>query len=60
MVVRADSGINKVSDLRGKRVANKGQHPSHIKHSHRQRTRRDKFPPVNTVREEFKNQGDKK
>jgi ABC-type nitrate/sulfonate/bicarbonate transport system substrate-binding protein len=27
MVVRADSGINKVSDLRGKKVASKGQHP---------------------------------
>jgi ABC-type nitrate/sulfonate/bicarbonate transport system substrate-binding protein len=27
MVVKADSGINKVSDLRGKRVASKGQHP---------------------------------
>ncbi len=27
MVVRPDSGINRVSDLRGKRVASKGQHP---------------------------------
>lgn len=27
MVVRPDSGINKVSDLRGKKVASKGQHP---------------------------------
>ena len=27
LVVRADSGINKVLDLRGKRVATKGQHP---------------------------------
>jgi ABC-type nitrate/sulfonate/bicarbonate transport system substrate-binding protein len=27
MVVRADSGINRVSDLRGKKVASKGQHP---------------------------------
>lgn len=27
MVVRPDSGINKVADLRGKKVASKGQHP---------------------------------
>lgn len=27
MVVRPDSGISRVSDLRGKRVASKGQHP---------------------------------
>jgi ABC-type nitrate/sulfonate/bicarbonate transport system substrate-binding protein len=27
MVVRSDSGISRVSDLRGKRVASKGQHP---------------------------------
>jgi ABC-type nitrate/sulfonate/bicarbonate transport system substrate-binding protein len=27
LVVRADSGINRVSDLRGKKVASKGQHP---------------------------------
>jgi ABC-type nitrate/sulfonate/bicarbonate transport system substrate-binding protein len=27
MVVRPESGINKVADLRGKRVATKGQHP---------------------------------
>ena len=27
MVVRPDSGINKVADLRGKKVATKGQHP---------------------------------
>jgi len=27
MAVRADSGISKVSDLRGKKVASKGQHP---------------------------------
>jgi len=27
LVVRADSGINKVSDLRGKKVATKGKHP---------------------------------
>jgi sulfonate transport system substrate-binding protein len=27
MVVRPDSGISKVSDLRGKKVASKGQHP---------------------------------
>jgi ABC-type nitrate/sulfonate/bicarbonate transport system substrate-binding protein len=27
MVVRPDSGINGVSDLRGKKVASKGQHP---------------------------------
>jgi ABC-type nitrate/sulfonate/bicarbonate transport system substrate-binding protein len=27
MVVRADSGINRMADLRGKKVASKGQHP---------------------------------
>jgi ABC-type nitrate/sulfonate/bicarbonate transport system substrate-binding protein len=27
LVVRADSGINKVSDLKGKKVATKGKHP---------------------------------
>ena len=27
IVVRPDSGISKVSDLRGKKVASKGQHP---------------------------------
>ncbi len=27
MVVRPDSGINKVADLRGKKIASKGQHP---------------------------------
>ena len=27
LVVRADSGINRVADLRGKKVATKGQHP---------------------------------
>jgi ABC-type nitrate/sulfonate/bicarbonate transport system substrate-binding protein len=27
MVVRADSGVNRVADLRGKKVASKGQHP---------------------------------
>lgn len=27
MVVRPDSGINRVSDLRGKKIASKGQHP---------------------------------